>query len=104
MYRQVGAALLMPQSLTSVINQWPMISKLLAATPPSANSLPGALRLTIIRQSRRLYGCWPLKGPFSQPLESKRKNKSKSREPGGHTPVSVKLLLLPAEPGGLPLH
>ena len=44
MYRQVGAALLMPQSLTSVINQWPMISKLLAATPPSANSLPGALR------------------------------------------------------------
>jgi hypothetical protein len=33
MYRQVGAALLLPQSLTSVINQWPAISNYLAETP-----------------------------------------------------------------------
>jgi hypothetical protein len=33
MYRQVGAALVLPQNLFSVISQWPMISKLLAATP-----------------------------------------------------------------------
>jgi len=33
MYRQVGAALLLPQSLISVINQCPAISKLLADAP-----------------------------------------------------------------------
>jgi len=33
MYRQVGAALLLPQHLMAVINQWPAISKALAATP-----------------------------------------------------------------------
>jgi hypothetical protein len=31
------------------------------------------LVVNILRQSRRLYGCWPLKGAFSQPLESNRK-------------------------------
>jgi hypothetical protein len=29
----VGAALLLPQRLATVIDQWPVISKLLAATP-----------------------------------------------------------------------
>jgi hypothetical protein len=33
MYRQVGAALLLSQHLMAVINQWPTISKVLAATP-----------------------------------------------------------------------
>jgi error-prone DNA polymerase len=30
--------------------------------------------VNILRQSRRLYGCWPLKGAFSQPLESNCQN------------------------------
>ena len=33
MYRQVGAALLLPQRLATVIEQWPAISQHLAATP-----------------------------------------------------------------------
>jgi hypothetical protein len=33
MYRQVGAALLLPNHLMTVISKWPKISKLLAATP-----------------------------------------------------------------------
>jgi hypothetical protein len=33
MYRQVGAALLLPQHLMAVLSQWPAISKALAATP-----------------------------------------------------------------------
>jgi hypothetical protein len=33
MYRQVGAALLLPNRLATVIKQWPAISRLLAATP-----------------------------------------------------------------------
>jgi hypothetical protein len=33
MYRQVGAALLLPTRLATAIKQWPSISKLLAATP-----------------------------------------------------------------------
>jgi SRSO17 transposase len=35
-------------------------------------------RVSILRQSRRPYGCGPLKGAFSQPVKSKSKNKSKS--------------------------
>src|ERR1700737_4630390 len=34
--------------------------------------------VSILRQSRRLYGCWPLKGAFSQPLKSKSNRNSKS--------------------------
>jgi hypothetical protein len=30
-----------------------------------------SLAVSILRQSRRLYGCWPLKGAFSQPLKAK---------------------------------
>lgn len=37
MYRQVGAALLLPQHLMAAINQWPAISKALAATPRKRN-------------------------------------------------------------------
>ena len=33
MYRQVGAALLLPQHLRAVLDQWLVISKALAATP-----------------------------------------------------------------------
>jgi len=33
MYRQVGAALLLPNRLITVISQWPTVSKLLAANP-----------------------------------------------------------------------
>jgi hypothetical protein len=33
MYRQVGAALLLPSRLATVIKQWPTISRLLAAPP-----------------------------------------------------------------------
>jgi len=29
------------------------------------------LSVSILRQSRRLYGCWPIKGAFSQPLKAK---------------------------------
>jgi len=33
MYRQVGAALLLPQSLATVLHQWKTIGHLLAAPP-----------------------------------------------------------------------
>ena len=52
---------------------------------PSTNRV-GSLReiyghaVTILRQSRRLYGCGPLKGAFSQPFESKSNRKSKNAE------------------------
>jgi hypothetical protein len=33
MYRQVGAALLLPKRFANVMKQWPAISRLLAAKP-----------------------------------------------------------------------
>jgi hypothetical protein len=33
MYRQVGASLLLPQSLATIMQQWPKISRLLAEPP-----------------------------------------------------------------------
>jgi hypothetical protein len=35
--------------------------------------------VSIHRQSRWLYGCWPLKGAFSQPSEAKARTKAKPR-------------------------
>ena len=32
------------------------------------------LKVIILRQSRRLYGCWPLKGAGSQPTKVKTSN------------------------------
>ena len=34
--------------------------------------------VSILRQSRRLYGCWPLRGAFSQPSEAKARTKAKA--------------------------
>ena len=34
--------------------------------------------VSIHRQSRWLYGCWPLKGAFSQPSEAKARTKAKA--------------------------
>jgi hypothetical protein len=36
MYRQVGAALLLPQSLSAVLRQWRKISRALAEPSPAA--------------------------------------------------------------------
>jgi hypothetical protein len=33
--------------------------------------------VSILRQSRRLYGCWPLKGASSQPLKAKQEQKQR---------------------------
>ena len=68
-------------------------------------------RVSIPRQSRGPYGCWPLKGAFSQPLKSKSKSNSKNlarralvetpttfREK--QTPGNVKLLLPPRQSRG----
>ena len=38
----------------------------------------GCKRVSIHRQSRWLYGCWPLKGAFSQPNEAKARTKAKA--------------------------
>jgi hypothetical protein len=35
-------------------------------------------QVSIHRQSRWLYGCWPLKGAFSQPSEAKARTKAKT--------------------------
>ena len=52
--------------------------------------------VSILRQSRRLYGCWPLKGAFSQPLKAKARTTANApRAKPGHTPGIVKLLLPP---------
>jgi hypothetical protein len=48
---------------------------------PSAYSIaghPAAVTVSIHRQSRWLYGCWPLKGAFSQPSEAKARTKAKA--------------------------
>ena len=60
--------------------------------------------VTILRQSRRLYGCWPLKGAFSQPVESKSNRKSKNAEMQnqGILPELSNLDGLPGRAGGLP--
>ena len=70
-----------------------------------------AFSVSILRQSRRPYGCWPLKGASSQPLKSKSKNKSKSlsrqtslvphrQSPKKQIPGNVKLLLPPRQSRG----
>ena len=57
--------------------------------------------VTILRQSRRLYGCWPLKGAFSQPLKAKARTTEKAlKAKPGHTPGNVKLLLPPRQSRG----
>jgi hypothetical protein len=38
----------------------------------------GMAGVSIHRQSRWLYGCWPLKGAFSQPSEAKARTKAKA--------------------------
>jgi hypothetical protein len=46
------------------------------ATPERTAALEAAV--SIHRQSRWLYGCWPLKGAFSQPSEAKARTKAKA--------------------------
>jgi hypothetical protein len=67
-----------------------------------AGGLPNGV--TILRQSRRLYGCWPLKGAFSQPVESKSNRKSKNAEMQNQDilPELSNLDGLPGRAGGLP--
>jgi hypothetical protein len=72
------------------------------------NDEPKNGSVSIHRQSRWLYGCWPLKGAFSQPSEAKARTKAKARsscylqdhrqEP---TPVNVKRLLPPRQRRGI---
>src|ERR1017187_3501225 len=60
--------------------------------------------VSILRQSRRLYGCWPLEGAFSQPLKAKARTTAKTpKAKPGNTPGIVKLLLppRPSRPGEL---
>ena len=94
----------------------------LALTAPSRPSSQRA-QVNILRQSRRLYGCWPLKGAFSQPLESNAKIEgcrrrepcaqrqrqirhatiSGSRADSVYSRICQTLTASPAEPGELPL-
>jgi hypothetical protein len=61
-------------------------------------------KVTILRQSRRLYGCWPLKGAFSHPVESKSNRKSKDAEKQnlGILPELSNFYGLPGRAGGFP--
>src|ERR1035441_7875929 len=50
------------------------------------------------KQSRRLYGCWPLEGAFSQPLKAKARTTAKTpKAKPGNTPEIVKLLPPPRQ-------
>ncbi len=42
------------------------------------NRVVSQFEVSIHRQSRWLYGCWPLKGAFSQPSEAKARTKAKA--------------------------
>ena len=61
--------------------------------------------VSILRQSRRLYGCWPLKGAFSQPFESKSNRNSKNAEmqKQGVLPELSNFWSHPGRAGGLPI-
>ena len=60
-----------------------------------------AFPVSILRQSRRLYGCWPLKGAFSQPLKAKARTTAKTPNAKPWiTPGIVKLLLPPRQSRG----
>jgi len=55
----------------------------------------------ILRQSRRLCGCWPLKGALAQPLKAKARTTAKTpNAKPGNTPGIVKLLLPPRQSRG----
>jgi hypothetical protein len=52
---------------------WIQRLRTFTATPTRAY-----VSVSIHRQSRWLYGCWPLKGAFSQPSEAKARTKAKT--------------------------
>jgi len=58
--------------------------------------------VSILRQSRRLCDCWPLKGAFSQPLKAKARTTARTpiAKPG-ITPGIVKLLRPPRQSRGV---
>jgi hypothetical protein len=60
--------------------------------------------VSILRQSRRLYGCWPLKGAFSKPFESKsnRNNKNDEKQNQGILPELSNSGSLPGRAGVYP--
>ena len=70
--------------------------------------------VTILRQSRRLYVCWPLKGAFSQTIRTKKQRLHACTEISNLSPFRVDLIILfpfpelsnsvspPAEPGVYP--
>jgi len=62
-------------------------------------------RISILRQSRRLYGCWPLKGAFTQPLESKsnRNSKCDNKQNRSILPELSNFGCHPGRAGGLPI-
>jgi hypothetical protein len=45
---------------------------------PRITPTESTMAVSIHRQSRWLYGCWPLKGAFSQPSEAKARTKAKT--------------------------
>ena len=55
----------------------------------------------ILRQSQSLYGCWLLKGAFSQPLKAKTTTAKAPNAKPGNTPGIVKLLLPPRQSRGV---
>jgi hypothetical protein len=68
--------------------------------------------VSIHRQSRWLYGCWPLKGTLSQPSEAKARTKAKNlallsslpqygQFEGEHTPGILKVLPPPRQSRGI---
>src|SRR3954451_16505941 len=64
-------------------------------------------QVNILRQSRRLYGCGPLKGAFSQPAMVQESAAAQTRAMRAQTaknilPECQTLTATPAEPGVLP--
>src|ERR1035438_7877693 len=63
--------------------------------------MPAQARVSILRQSRRLYGRWPLKGAFSQPLKAKARTTAREQSQG-ILPELSNFYCLPGRAGGSP--
>jgi len=117
---KLAAARLGNKGTTSVGPQMPPNKggALAPAGSPPVNSLSvpcfSAASVSIHRQSRWLYGCWPLKEAFSQPSEAKARTKAKTsscclhRRTTGNSrenilPEFSKFYCHPGRAGGSPL-
>src|ERR1039458_6324961 len=78
------------------------------------NGIESPPTVSILRQSRRLYGWWPLKGAFSQPLiakatataktmRCKRIGLCRNKVQRAYSRNCQTSAASPAEPGGLPI-